>query len=126
MTTNSDIRIHAANNLNVLKTNKLQRFIVEPIISYKLDKYKNFSLYILLKLFEVSFHLLKERYQLRSSPFVRLGQIDVLEEQDETLALLGLENTPAYRAHLNAHLRELLQHMTRVSLRRAVNRGHLS
>ena len=38
MTTNSDIRIHAANDLDVLETNKLQRFIVEPIVSNELER----------------------------------------------------------------------------------------
>lgn len=40
MTANSDIRIHAANNLDILETNKLQRFIVEPVISYELEEEK--------------------------------------------------------------------------------------
>lgn len=70
-------------------------------------------------------YLLKKRDYLRSAPFVGFGQIDVLEEQDEVLALFGLEHTPGGRAHLDAHLGELLQHVTRVRLRRAVNGGHL-
>ena len=68
---------------------------------------------------------MKECDELRGAPFVRLGQIDVLEEENEVLALFGLEDTSVDRADLNAGLRELLEHVAGRGLRRAVDGGHL-
>ena len=36
MSANSDIRIHAANNLNIFQPHKLKRVIIEAVVSYEL------------------------------------------------------------------------------------------
>lgn len=71
------------------------------------------------------FHLLQEGDQLASSPFVRFGQIEVLQVQHQSLAVLWSVNAASVGADDHARLLEFLKHVHGRSLGTTMHHSYL-
>ena len=69
--------------------------------------------------------LLEEGDELRGLVLVWLGQVDVLEVQDDARGVLGTVHAARLRLRHLAHRRELVDHVRGERLRRAVHDGHV-
>mmetsp|Transcript_10834 Transcript_10834/g.24567 ORF Transcript_10834/g.24567 Transcript_10834/m.24567 type:complete len:634 (+) Transcript_10834:4457-6358(+) len=98
---NSRRRVHGTNELNAFDAHPLQT-LVETAVRDK---------------------LLQEGNQLDCVVLVRLGQVEVLEVQNQPLAALGPVHTPRGGREQRAALRQLLDHVRGRGLRAAVDRG---
>ena len=69
--------------------------------------------------------LLKECNELTGSPFVRFGQVDVLEIEDQPLTVLGSVHPTGVGVQDHTGLAQLLQYVGGVGLGTAVDHSHL-
>ena len=97
--------IHRRHNCDSFERNKIEVRIVETLIAH---------------------NLLQEGNELNWFIFVRLGQIDVLQVDDQSLTLFGSVDTPLRIGRLGTHLVKFLDHLESRSLRIAMNNRELS
>ena len=71
-------------------------------------------------------HLLQESYQSTGAPLVQLGQVDVLQVENEPLAVFGSVHSASVSADDHAGLAQFLQEMLGGGLCATVNRGDVS
>jgi len=73
----------------------------------------------------VTQHLVEESDQLTGAPLVWFWQVEILEVENETVAVLRSVDSAGVAADHHAHLTELLQHVRRRRLCAAVHNCHL-
>eukprot|EP00962_Isochrysis_galbana_P019609 scaffold5708_cov107-Isochrysis_galbana.AAC.9 len=96
--------VHRGDDLDALKADKVQVLVVEALVAHE---------------------LLQEGDQLGRLVLVGLGQVDILEVQHEALRAVGTEHLARLRGRALADLRELVDHVRRERLRRAVDDSDL-
>lgn len=68
---------------------------------------------------------MQKSYELASPPLVRLGKIEILQINDESLRVPWTIHTPSVGRYDHAHLSQLLNHVGSGGLGTAVEDGHL-